>query len=157
MYSVPDDLPVDTRARLPAIMEGVKRGKDNEQMAAELGVSQYVVAYDRLLWRRSEGYEVWVYEEFHRLHAIVADKNPIVAYKEMSHLLGRLIGQKIKAEIKAQGRIKVDVEAGESIESVLREYQDTIDKVVEEAVERAFSKDGAGEQVDPSETSPEAG
>jgi len=157
MYTVPDDLPVDTKARLPAIMEGLRQGKTNEEMAAELGVSKFVVAHDRLLWHRSEGYESWVFEEFHRLHAVVADTHPVTAYKEIRHLLGRLIGHKIKAEIKAQGRIKVDVEAGESIENILREYEDAIDKVVEEAVDRAFSKDGPRKQVDPAEASPETG
>jgi len=157
MFSVPDDLPEDTKGRLPAIMKGVQQGKSNEEIAEELGVSKYVIAHDRLLWRRSDGYEVWVFEEFHRLHAIVADSSPITAYKEMRHLLGRLIGQKIRAEIKAKGRIKVDVEAGESIESVLREYQDTIEKIVDEAVDRALSEDGSGEQVDPAEAASETG
>ncbi|GAH85988.1 unnamed protein product, partial [marine sediment metagenome] len=105
---IPDDLPEDTKRRLPAIIEAVRLGKSNKEIATELGVSTYVVAHDRLLWRRSDGYEVWVYEEFHRLHAIVADEHPIIAYKEMRHLLGRLIGQKIKAEIKAKGGIKID-------------------------------------------------
>jgi len=155
VYTVPDDLPEDTKARLPAIMEGLREKKTNEQMAAELNVSKYVIAHDRLLWRRSDGYEMWVYEEFHRLHAIVANKSPIQAYKVIGGLLGRLIGHKIKAEIKAQGRIKVDVEAGESIEGILRDYEDTIDRVVEEAFDRAFSKDGPRKQVDPTPAAPE--
>ena len=142
---IPDDLPEDTKRRLPSILEGLKEGKSNEVMAKELGVSTYVVAHDRLLWRRSDGYEVWVYEEFHRLHAIVADEHPVIAYKEMRHLLGRLIGQKIKAEIKAKGGIKIDVETGESIEKLLGEYEDAINKVVEGAVKRALSEDGTGE------------
>jgi len=145
MDMIPDDLPEDTKGRLPSIIEGVRLGKSNEEIATELGVSTYVVAHDRLLWRRSDGYEVWVYEEFHRLHAIVAEQHPVIAYKEMRHLLGRLIGQKIKAEIKAKGGIKIDVEAGESIENILREYESAIDKAVEGVVKRALSEDGAGE------------
>lgn len=142
---IPDDLPEDTKERLPAIIEGVRLGKSNEEIARELGVSKYVVSHDRLLWRRSDGYEVWVYEEFQRLHAIISDENPIIAYKVIAPLLGRLIGQKIKAEIKAKGGIKVDVEAGESIKSILKGYDDIIDSAVEKIVERALQKDGAGE------------
>ena len=142
---IPEDLPEDTKRRLPAILEGMKQGKSNEVMAAELGVSTYVVAHDRLLWRRSDGYEVWVYEEFQRLHAIIADESPVTAYKVIAPLLGRIIGQKIKAEIKAKGGIKIDVEAGESIKKILREYEVAIDKAVEGVVERALSEDGPGE------------
>lgn len=141
---IPDDLPEDTKGRLPTIIEGVRLGKGNEEIAKELGVSKYVVSHDRLLWRRSDGYEVWVYEEFQRLHAAISDEHPVTAYKVLGQLMGRLITQKIKAEIKAKGGIKIDVEAGESIEKLLEEYEDTIDKVVEGAVKRAFSKDGSG-------------
>lgn len=154
---IPEDLPEDTKKRLPAIMEALSHGKNNEEIAAQLAVSKYVIAYDRLLWRQSAGYEVWVYEEFHRLHTAIADQHPIVAYKEMGKLLGRIFAQKIKAEIKAKGGIKVDIEAGESIKTILGDYENAIDKAVKEIVERALSKDGAGEQVDsakaPSETS----
>lgn len=157
MGMIPDDLPEETKKRLPAIMEGVGLGKTNERIATELGVSRYVVAHDRLLWQRSGGYEVWVYEEFQRLHAVVADEHPITGYKVMGQLMGRIISQKIRAEIKAQGRIKVDVEAGESIKDVLRGYEAAIDKAVEKVVGGAFSKDGAGEQVDPAEAASETG
>lgn len=153
---IPDDLPEDTKRRLPAILDGMKQGKSNEVMAVELGVSTYVVAHDRLLWRRSDGYEVWVYEEFQRLHAIIADESPVTAYKVIAPLLGRIIGQKIKAEIKAQGRIKVDVEAGETLESILGEYENIIAKVSKEIFERNLPEDSPRKQVDSTETPPEA-
>ena len=142
---IPDDLPEGTKARLPAIIEGVALGKTNDEIAAELGVSRYVVVHDRLLWRRSDGYEVWVYEEFHRLHAAIANQHPITAYKEVSRLLAQVIGQKIKAEIKTQGKIEVDIGAGESIKEVLKEYEEVIDRVVEKVVKQAFSTDGIRE------------
>lgn len=154
---IPEDLPEDTKGRLPAIMAAVSQGKNNEQIAAELGVSRYVVAHDRLLWRRSDGYEVWVYEEFQRLHAAVAEDHPITAYRVMGGLLGRLIGQKIRAEIKAKGKIKFDIEAGESIESLAREYEDLITGITEKVFERALSEDGAGEQVDSAQAPSETG
>ncbi len=140
---VPDDLPEETKKRLPVILEGVMHQKSNEEIAVQLGVSKYVVDRDLLLWRRSDGYEVWVYEEFHRLHAVIADSDPKLAYRQMSALLGRLIGQKIKADIKAEGQIKVDVDLGKSIERILGEYEDVINKVSEEAIKRNIQKDGS--------------
>ncbi len=149
MFSVPDDLPEDTKRRLPEIMEGVQAGKSNAEIAAELGVSKFVVDNDRLLWKRSAGWEIWVEEEFQRLHEHVSDTNPETAYKVMGQLMKSIIGLKIKAEIMAKGKITFNVKPGESIEAILGEYEDAIAEIAEKVTERIVQRDDPGESVDP--------
>ncbi len=148
MFSVPDDLPEDTKRRLPAIMDGVQAGKTNAEIAAELGVSKFVIDNDRLLFQRSAGYEIWVEEEFQRLHTIIADTSPEVAYKVMGQLMKAIIGLKIKAEIMAKGKITVNLKTGESIEAILGEYEDVITKIAEKVTEGIISRDDSEESVD---------
>jgi len=92
-------LPEATRIRLPKIKTGLIEGKTSEQIAKECGVTRETIERDKHAWRQSGDFEDWIKEEWLRLHILIQEKDPVIAYKEITRLLGKTLTQKVETAL----------------------------------------------------------
>jgi hypothetical protein len=91
--------------RLDKLKQGLLSGKTLQEIAEECGVGIATIHRDLKAWRDSGGFELWLTEEFYRLHGQVKGTDPTTAYREISNLLGRTITQRQKVEGELKGGV----------------------------------------------------
>jgi len=113
-------LPTQTLKRLPRIKANLLRGLNYEQIGEKCGVTEKTIDRDVKVWVDSGLFEVWIKEEWLRLHAIIIHEDPVEAYRQISKLLSRMVTR--KAEIKREEKIEVI----ERVELSVTEDEDAI-------------------------------
>ena len=92
-------LPEATRIRLPKIKAGLLANKTSEQIAKECGVKRQTIERDKQEWRQSGDFEDWIKEEWMRLHLLIQKQDPVIAYREITRLLGKTLTQKVETAL----------------------------------------------------------
>jgi len=92
-------LPEATRIRLPKIKTGLIEGKTSQQIAEECSVTRETIERDKHAWRQSGDFEDWIKEEWLRLHLLIQQKDPVIAYREITRLLGKTLTQKVETAL----------------------------------------------------------
>ena len=70
-----------------------------EQIAKECGVKRQTIERDKREWRQSGDFEDWIKEEWLRLHLLIQQKDPVIAYREITRLLGKTLTQKVETAL----------------------------------------------------------
>lgn len=100
-------LSTQTRIRLPKIKKGLVEGLTLGQIADICGVKERTINRDKEAWLASGDFEIWLRDEWLRIHAQIVKKDPKEAYRSLTRLVGRQIAQRITQEIKAEEKIEI--------------------------------------------------
>jgi len=91
-------LSTQTLKRLPKIKRGVILGLNRDQIGATCQVTEKTIDRDFIAWVDSGLFEVWIKEEFVRLHPQVCKKDLVEAYRNITKLVGKMITRRIEAK-----------------------------------------------------------
>ena len=136
-----------TLKRLPEIKQGFINGSSYEEIAVACSVHHRTIERDVQSWVNTGLFEVWIKEEFLRLHPKAIKKDLLKAYDNICKLVGKMITR--KAEIRSREErvnMKLDVKRLEVVELF-----ETYDKAVAAAVRRnieSLTKDTNQQQMD---------
>jgi len=89
--------PFEPAERLAIIKQNI--GLSYGELAKKCRCSYSTIYNDMRKWREQGGFEEYLYEEFHRLHVVVSNEAPDVAYKVIASLLSKTIAKKVEAGI----------------------------------------------------------
>jgi len=119
-----------TLKRIPIIKESIRKGLNREQIGAKCGVTEKTIDRDMKAWVQSGLFEIWLKEEFVDLHNYVRDADPVIAYKEIARIVGRMVTRKIEARTEVtehiEARIHLDVTEDE--DRILNRAASILDK-----------------------------
>jgi len=104
-------LSTQTLKRLPKIKHGLIKGLNRVQIGDKCGVTEKTIDRDMQSWVQSGLFEIWIKEEFVRLHPKALKKDLMEVYKEICKLVGKTIIRKaeIKKEIKTERRTDIHI------------------------------------------------
>lgn len=91
-------LSTKTLHRLPTIKQGIMEGLNRTKIGEKCGVTEKTIDRDVRAWVDSGLFEVWLKEEFLRLHSLISKTYPELAYKEVSRIIGRMVTRKVEAK-----------------------------------------------------------
>ena len=89
-------LTTQTKRRLPTIKASLMLGLNRGQIAEKLHVNEKTIDRDFKTWVASNDFEIWLKEEWLRLHNLVLHEDLIEAYKQISKLCGQMLTRKIE-------------------------------------------------------------
>lgn len=98
-----------TLKRLPKIKHGLIKGWNREQIGAKCEVTEKTIDRDMEAWVQSGLFEVWIKEEFLRLHPKVVKEDIVEAYRNISKLVGKMITRKFEAKTEYKEEIKQEL------------------------------------------------
>ena len=99
-----------TRERLPTIKQGLLTGLSYDQIADKLGVGHRTIDRDIKRWLESGDFELWIKEEWIRLHNIIIHDNPEEAYRNITKLVAKMLTQKLEKKVEiTEKKIDVDI------------------------------------------------
>lgn len=92
-------LPTQTMKRIPRIKAALLQGLTTDQIADICKVTEKTIDRDLRAFRQSGAFDDWLREEWMRLHAIIQEKDPSEAYRQLTRLLGKTIVARIEQKI----------------------------------------------------------
>jgi DNA-binding transcriptional regulator LsrR (DeoR family) len=100
-----------TLKRLDKIKDGIIEGLNRRQIGDKIGVSERTIRRDIRAWVESGLFEVWLKEEFLRLHSDMIHENPELAYQQIAKLVGHMFTRKIerKEQIEVSEKVEIDL------------------------------------------------
>jgi hypothetical protein len=112
-------LSTSTLHRLPTIKQGLKEGLTHQEIGDKCKVTEKTIDRDITSWANSGLFDLWLKEEFLALHPIMVKTYPEIVYKELGHLIGRMMARKVevKEEITQTHNVNINVK------SMLAEYE----------------------------------
>ena len=95
-------LPPQTAQRLPIIKAELLKGTSYPEIGKKLQVTERTIDRDIATFVSSGEFEVWLKEEWLRLHAQVINDDPIEAYRNVSKLIARMVTRKELSIVKEE-------------------------------------------------------
>lgn len=92
-------LPTQTMKRLPQIKSGLLQGLTTEQIADICKVTEKTIDRDLAIFRQSGQFDLWLREEWMRLHCIIMQKDPTEAYRQLTKLLGKTLVARFEQKV----------------------------------------------------------
>ena len=130
-------LSTKTLKRLSTIKTGLIAGLNCEQIGVKCGVTEKTIDRDIVRWVDSGLFEIWLKEEFLRLHTNIIHDHPVEAYRQVSKLVGKMLTHKVETKSEHVERKEIDV----NITTLLAKYEAT----VERATNRIITKNNPRE------------
>lgn len=97
----PSGVKLNPAERLEVIRRTFTRGQTQKEIAEICGCTVRTIKRDLDKWRTSGGFEKWLEAEFYRLHNIIQEEDPKLAYREVAKLKAKTMTDKteVKAEV----------------------------------------------------------
>ena len=104
-------LSTQTQRRLPTIKRHLLLGQSSQQIGECLGVTEKTIDRDIRAFIESGDFELWIKEEWIRLHNIIIHDNPEEAYRNITKLVSNMLTRRFKSEEIQYEEIKLVIDA----------------------------------------------